>query len=119
MKEKKEILGDCPLCNRPMIKGPSVDEHHFIPKCKGGKEKQYLHKTCHRFIHAQFTESELSKIYNTPEKLLDVEIIQNYMKWLQKKIPSLLTQSKQVTEKNKHSMCLFFYYSILLSTIID
>lgn len=117
MKSNKEILGDCPLCSRPMIKGPSVDEHHFIPKCKGGKEKQYLHKTCHRFIHAQFTESELSKVYNTPEKLLSVEIIQNYMKWLQKKILSLLTQLRQETEKNKH-LSAYFYFPIILSTII-
>lgn len=99
MKSNKEILGDCPLCNRPMIKGPSVDEHHFIPKCKGGKEKQYLHKTCHRFIHAQFTESELSKIYNTPEKLLAVEIIQNYMKWLQKKDPEFIDSIKTGNRK--------------------
>lgn len=98
-ERKKEILGDCPLCNRPMIKGPSVDEHHFIPKCKGGKEKQYLHKTCHRFIHAQFTESELSKIYNTPEKLLAVEIIQNYMKWLQKKDPEFIDSIKTGNRK--------------------
>lgn len=98
-ERKKEILGDCPLCNRPMIKGPSVDEHHFIPKCKGGKEKQYLHKTCHRFIHAQFTESELSKIYNTPEKLLAVEIIQNYMKWLQKKDPEFIDLIKTGNRK--------------------
>lgn len=99
MKSNKEILGDCPLCTRAMIKGPSVDEHHFIPKCKGGKEKQYLHKTCHRFIHAQFTESELSKMYNTPEKLLEVEVIQNYMKWLQKKDPEFIDSIKTGNRK--------------------
>lgn len=99
MKSDKIILGNCPLCERIMIKGPSVDEHHFIPKSKGGKEKEYLHKTCHRFIHAQFTESELFRIYNTPEKLLAVDTIQNYMKWLQKKDPEFIDSIKTGNRK--------------------
>lgn len=98
-QKSKIILGYCPICGRPMIQGPSVDEHHFIPKCKGGKEKQYLHKTCHRFIHSQFTESELSKVYNTPEKLLEVESIQNYVKWLKKKDPEFIDKIKTGNRK--------------------
>ncbi len=98
-KKDKEIIGQCPICSRSMIKGPSVDEHHFVPKCKGGKEKHFLHKTCHRFIHSQFTESELSKIYNTPEKLLEVESIQKYVKWLQKKDPEFVDSIKTGNRK--------------------
>jgi len=98
-KDEKINLGNCPLCNRVMYKGPSVDEHHFTPKCKGGKEKEYIHKTCHRFIHAQFTESELAKLYDTPEKLLQVDVIRNYIKWLQKKDPEFIDKIKQGNRK--------------------
>lgn len=100
---KKEILGKCPICDRDMIKGPSVDEHHFTPKCKGGKEKSLLHKTCHRFIHATYTESELARLYDTPEKLLSMEVIQKYVKWLQKKDPEFIDQIKTGNDKRKKS----------------
>lgn len=45
MNNLKEVLGKCPICNRDMIKGPSIDEHHFIPKSKKGKEKEFLPKS--------------------------------------------------------------------------
>lgn len=98
---KKDILGNCPICNRPMIKGPSVDEHHFIPKCKKGKEKHSLHKTCHRFIHALFTEKELANTYNTPEQILSVEEVKNYVKWLSKKDPEFIDQIKISNRKKR------------------
>jgi hypothetical protein len=101
MNLKKEIVGACPICSRDMINGPSIDEHHFIPKCKKGKEKQFLHKTCHRFIHALFTEKELANIYNTPEALLEVEDIQNYVKWLAKKDPEFIDKIKTSNRKKR------------------
>lgn len=101
MNNLKEIIGKCPICNRDMIKGPSIDEHHFIPKSKKGKEKEFLHKTCHRFIHALFTENELAKKYNTPESLLEVEEVKNYVKWLSKKDPEFIDKIKTSNRKKK------------------
>lgn len=98
---EKNYVGDCPICSRAMINGPSVDEHHFIPKCKKGKEKVKLHKTCHRFIHATFSEKELAQEYNTPEKILSFELIKNYVKWLSKKDPEFIDQIKINNRKKR------------------
>lgn len=39
-------LGPCPLCGRPMIAGPSVDRHHWVPKSEGGR----AHPEVRRFV---------------------------------------------------------------------
>ena len=49
----------CPICDRP-IPDSQKDAHHLIPKSKGGKTTEYLHRICHRQIHALFTETELA-----------------------------------------------------------
>jgi hypothetical protein len=86
--EKMEIIGDCPICNREMYKGDFVDKHHFHPKCKGGKETEYLHRICHRKIHSLFTENELAKEYNNAEMVkIHPEIIK-FVKWVSKKDPN-------------------------------
>lgn len=100
---KKELLGKCPICDRELVAGPSVNEHHFIPKSKGGKhdDKVFLHKCCHDFLHRRFTENELAKIYNTPEKCLEDEAIQKYVKWLKKKDPEFLDKIVVSNRKKK------------------
>ena len=99
----KNIVGVCPLCKRDMIEGRSINEHHFIPKLKGGKavDKKTLHKVCHDFLHRTFTESELAKYYNTPEKCLADESIQKYMKWLSKKDPEFVGSVKTANRKKR------------------
>lgn len=102
-KEKKENLGLCPICSRDMISGPSVNEHHFVPKSKGGKanDKVLLHKCCHDYLHRRFTENELARIYNTPEKCLEDEFIQKYVNWLKKKDPEFLDKIDVSNRKRK------------------
>lgn len=89
----------CPLCRREMIPGPSVDEHHLLPKTFKGKEKVLLHKICHRKIHATFTEKELAKYYFTIERLLENEHIQNFVKWVIKRDPEFYESSKETVER--------------------
>ena len=59
----------CPLCDRP-IPPDQRDAHHLIPKSKGGKSVVYLHRMCHRQIHALLTESELATHFQTVEALV-------------------------------------------------
>ena len=47
----------CPLCQRQLIPGPSVDKHHLVPNSKKGKETVTLHKICHSKLHSVFTEN--------------------------------------------------------------
>lgn len=101
--KKKEIVGNCPICKRDLIKGASINEHHFIPKCKGGKAKDKitLHVVCHNFLHRQFTEKELMKEYNTPEKCLEDESVKKFVKWVSKKDPEYKDTVKTSKRKGR------------------
>ena len=72
----------CPICNR-IIPASQKDAHHLVPKSKGGKSTEYLHRICHKQIHALFNENELAKTFNTAESLKnhpDMEIFINWVK---------------------------------------
>lgn len=74
----------CPLCGRK-IPDSQRDEHHLIPRLKGGKIKVALHRVCHRQIHALLTESEIAKHYSTIEALLSHPELQKFVKWVRTK----------------------------------
>ena len=72
----------CPLCQRSALYS---NEHHFVPKAKGGKEKTEICIPCHNTIHDLFDNNQLRDVFNTPEALLANERFQKYVKWIQKK----------------------------------
>ena len=74
----------CPLCGRA-IPPSQQDAHHLVPKSKGGKHTQYLHRICHRQIHALLTETELARAYNTVEDLLVHPGIASFVAWVKTK----------------------------------
>lgn len=103
-KEKTNSVksnGVCPICKRDMIKGKSVDEHHFIPKSKKGKEKTLLHVICHRKLHSVFSEKEMANYYNTPERCLEHKEIQTFVKWVAKKEPEYTSSNREHNDKKK------------------
>lgn len=89
----------CPICQRELIDGPSVDRHHLIPKSLGGKDMILLHKVCHQKIHSVFTERELLKTYNTIPMILSHAAIQNFIKWVKKKPATFIDISVQSKRK--------------------
>ena len=68
----------CPLCGRE-IPESQKDAHHLVPKSKGGRATEYLHRICHRQIHALFNEGELAKRYQTVDALLEHPEIQAFV----------------------------------------
>ena len=74
----------CPICDRP-IPPTQKDAHHLIPKSKGGKATEYLHRICHRQIHALFTETELANQFNTAEVLKNHPDMEKFIKWVKTK----------------------------------
>ena len=74
----------CPICDRP-IPDAQKDAHHLIPKSKGGKTTEYLHRICHRQIHALFTETELATQFNTAAALREHPEIQRFICWVKSK----------------------------------
>ena len=82
-----EIILDpviCPICGRS-IPESQKDAHHLIPKSKGGKSFEYLHRICHKQIHALFKENELAKVLNSAESLRNHSDMQTFINWVKNK----------------------------------
>lgn len=79
------ILGHCPLCGRDMVTGPSVDEHHWVPRSEGGRETAFLHKVCHRALHARFSERELATTYTTAEAVRADPEMARFIHWVRRR----------------------------------
>lgn len=91
----------CPVCDRPMIPGPSVDKHHLIPLLKGGKENFPIHRICHSKIHSLWSENELRDTYNTFEAIRADDRMQTFIKWVVKKPPEYRDSNKRVKDHKK------------------
>ncbi len=74
----------CPICDRP-IPESQKDAHHLVPKSKGGKNTTYLHRICHRQIHALFTETELATQFNNAAALQEHPEMQRFIHWIKSK----------------------------------
>jgi hypothetical protein len=85
----------CPLCDRPLIAGASVDEHHLIPRSQGGKEKYLIHRICHEKIHATFREHELGAVLNTWPLLREHSAMQTFIAWVKKKPATYIGRTKK------------------------
>jgi hypothetical protein len=85
--DKPEALGPCPLCGRPMFKGDSVDRHHWRPKSHGGRETEYLHRTCHRKLHSLFTDKESADYFATPAQVRQHSEMQKFIRWVRRQPP--------------------------------
>jgi hypothetical protein len=84
----------CPLCARE-IPTAQRDAHHLVPKSKGGRETKFLHRICHRQIHALFTEKELANQYNNVEQLLTHPEIVSFVAWIKTKPNHLIERSRK------------------------
>lgn len=96
-----EVIGKCPICDRDMWRGVWIDKHHLIPKCRGGKATEYMHIICHRKIHSIWTEKELEKEFNSPEKIREHEEIQRFIKWVKKKEPDFYDRNEVNKRKRR------------------
>lgn len=93
---------NCPLCNRELISGPSVDDHHLIPRSvKKNNDTILIHRICHQKIHSLFTEKEIGLYYNSIDKLLTHEEIKKFVVWLQNKDPEFVDISRDSRERNR------------------
>jgi hypothetical protein len=61
------------------------DAHHLVPKSKGGRQTEFLHRVCHRQVHALLTETELARQYDTVEALLAHPELKAFVAWVKTK----------------------------------
>ncbi|MGE7760142.1 HNH endonuclease [Peribacillus sp. NPDC097895] len=77
------MKGTCELCNRIEIE---LTVHHLTPREEGGSHLPiaYLCKSCHKQIHALYSNRELAiRLYNV-DLLKDDESLKKYVKWIKK-----------------------------------
>jgi hypothetical protein len=84
----------CPLCERK-IPPAQRDAHHLIPKSKGGRHTEYLHRICHRQIHALFTETELARQFNSVEALLAHPDMASFVAWVKAKPDDFMERTRK------------------------
>ncbi len=74
----------CPLCDRP-IPPSQRDAHHLVPKSRGGVQTAWLHRICHRQIHALFSEAELARDYHRVDALREHPEMARFLDWVRRK----------------------------------
>ena len=93
---QKKVDLACPICDRP-IPESQKDAHHLVPKSKGGKNTAYLHRICHRQIHALFTETELATQFNNATALQEHPEMQRFIHWVKSKPNHFYEKSRKST----------------------
>lgn len=84
----------CPLCDRA-IPPAQRDAHHLVPKSKGGRQTEFLHRVCHRQIHALLTETELARQYSTVDALLAHPELRAFVVWVQTKPDDFFARTRK------------------------
>ena len=71
-------------CDRP-IPPSQRDARHLVPKSRGGVQKTWLHRICHRQIHALLTETELAREYHHVQALREHPELAKFLDWVRRK----------------------------------
>lgn len=90
----------CPLRGRA-IPPAQRDAHHLVPKSKGGRQTEFLHRVCHRQIHALLTETELARQYASVEALLAHGEMQVFVVWVESKPEDTFMRKRKSTRMRK------------------
>jgi hypothetical protein len=99
-----EYLGTCPICERDMFKdGSSTNQHHFVPKSRGGREQEYCHRICHDLLHRLWTNKELENEFSDPVLILQDERVQAFIKWVAGKDPLFYMSTKDSKQRKGKS----------------
>ena len=83
-------IGPCPLCDRPMVAGPSVNLHHLVPRRFKGREAVTVHRICHDKIHAVLSDKDLRDRFQTVALLREQPEIAAFRQWVARKPPTFV-----------------------------
>jgi hypothetical protein len=75
------------------------NKHHLVPKSRGGRETQYLHRVCHRKLHATFSEKSLAREFNTVVALLANPEIAAFVEWIRTKPIDFYSPSRRARNR--------------------
>jgi len=74
----------CPICGR-VVPENLWENHHLVPKSKKGKETIRVCVLCGDALHQLIPLKEMTKRYNTLEKIMEHPKVQNWVKWIETK----------------------------------
>ena len=79
---------ECVLCRRE-VPGRLITLHHLKPKSRGGQADVRVPtcRTCHKQIHASFTNKELDEQFTDVNALRQSERMRGFLKWAAKQAP--------------------------------
>ena len=79
----KDEATECELCQREVDR---YTVHHLVPRAKGGRfgPKARLCPTCHRQLHALFSEATLAEELNSIALLRANPQVNSYLRWVRK-----------------------------------
>lgn len=58
-----------------------------MPKAKKGRGTVPVHPICHRTIHTNFTNAQLARIGDVPERLKENPAVAKFVRWIADKPP--------------------------------
>ena len=88
----------CVLCDRQIPRGLR-DAHHLIPKSRGGSTTVFMHRACHKQIHALFTETELARHYPSVQALRAHPEVDRFINWIKQKSNDLNPPTRRSRKK--------------------
>jgi hypothetical protein len=91
----------CPLCDRP-IPPSQRDAHHLIPKSRGGVQTAWLHRICHRQVHALFSETELARDYHHADALRNHPEMARFLDWVRRKPDDFFERTRKSLRLRRH-----------------
>jgi len=93
-------LAICTLCDRP-IPQALRDAHHVTPKSRGGVVTVFMHRACHKQVHALFTETELARHYPSAQALREHPEMARFIQWVQDKPSDFNPPTRRSRNKGK------------------
>ena len=79
----KDEASECELCQREVDR---YTVHHLVPRARGGRfgPTARLCPTCHRQLHALFSEATLAEELNSIALLQANSQVNSYLRWVRK-----------------------------------
>lgn len=77
----------CPICLHEYLRR-ELTRHHLVPKSRKGRETVLICATCHKQIHAIFSEKELERRFNSIDTLVESDEFRSWVKWIRKRKPT-------------------------------
>lgn len=72
-----------------------------MPKSKGGRHTEFLHRVCHRQIHALLSETQLARQYNTVEALRAHPELATFLDWVKSKPDDFTARTRKSAQMRR------------------